>query len=152
MNKNLYYFFKIISLIIFLNCLAFSQDKPSKAYIQDIEIDYSSTNIVYAATLGQGLFKSTNYGEKWVLIVDTTKYREFNVIKLFPNNPNKLITGGEKTGLLLSEDKGKTWKELDCKTKQFVILALMKRIPKEFLCLLKRVFILIIILKKISGN
>ncbi|HEY9187529.1 MAG TPA: hypothetical protein VIR55_06460 [Ignavibacteria bacterium] len=135
MNKNLYYFFKIILLFIFFNYFAFSQDKPSKAYIQDIEIDYSSTNIVYAATLGQGLFKSTNYGEKWVLIVDTTKYREFNVIKLFPNNPNKLITGGEKTGLLLSEDKGNTWKEIGLQNKTICDISIDEKNPERIFVL-----------------
>lgn len=99
-------------LIFFISSNLFSQSKPSKGYIQDIEIDYSSPNIVYAATLGQGLFKSINYGKKWELIIDTTKYKEINVIKIFPDNPNKIIIGGEKTGLLYSSNKGKTWGQI----------------------------------------
>lgn len=121
----------LLILIITFKTITFAQNKPAKAYIQDIEIDNSSTNIVYAATLGQGLFKSTNYGEKWELIVDTSKYREFNVIKLFPDNFNKIITGGEKTGLLFSEDQGITWKDIGLKNKTICDISIDVKNPRR---------------------
>ncbi len=53
-----------------------SQDTPAVNYIQHISVDYAEPNIVYAASRGQGLFKSVDYGESWVLKCDAKQVHE----------------------------------------------------------------------------
>ena len=103
---------KFIFLLLFFYLPVQSQHNPAVNYIQYISIDYLEPNTVYAASIGQGLFKSTDYGESWTLKYDTTIIKSFYVVIPDPVNPQRLFAGGQRSGVLLSTDKGETWKSI----------------------------------------
>ncbi len=112
MKNTFNVFIKTLFLFLFVFTSSHAQDSPAKGYIQYLSIDYSEPNIVYAAVIGQGLFKTTDYGNSWKLICDKAYKNEFQIVKIDPKNPDILFAGGERSGLLLSTDKGATWKQI----------------------------------------
>ena len=100
---------KLTFLLLFFYLPLRAQDNPAANYIQHISIDPSEPNIVYIASLGQGLFKSTDYGESWVLKCNMATNNSFHVVIPDPKNPERVFAGGLRSGLLLSTDKGETW-------------------------------------------
>ncbi len=102
--------------------------------IHRVVIDPTNTNTVYAAAIGnpyaehpdRGVFKTTDGGETWNKILyanDTTGCAD---LIMDPSNPNKLIaamwqfrrtpwnlkSGGKGSGLFITVDGGKNWKQL----------------------------------------
>lgn len=102
--------------------------------IHRVVIDPTNPNIVYAAAIGnpyaehndRGVFKTTDGGETWSKILyanDTTGCAD---LIMDPSNPNKLIaamwqfrrtpwnlkSGGKGSGLFVTVDGGKNWKQL----------------------------------------
>lgn len=105
--------------------------------IHRVVIDPVNPDIVYAAAIGnpyavhseRGVYKTTDGGETWSKILyinDTTGCAD---LVMDPSNPNKLIaamwqfrrtpwdltSGGEGSGLYITIDGGKTWKQLTSK-------------------------------------
>jgi photosystem II stability/assembly factor-like uncharacterized protein len=103
--------------------------------IHRVVIDPTNPNTVYAAAIGnpyaehpdRGVFKTTDGGETWNKILyanDTTGCAD---LIMDPSNPNKLIaamwqfrrtpwnlkSGGKGSGLFITVDGGKNWKQLD---------------------------------------
>jgi photosystem II stability/assembly factor-like uncharacterized protein len=131
MNKLYFPFIFIIFLLISLRTDMLSQDFPATGYIQHMTVDYSEPNIVYSATIGQGLLKSTDYGESWNLICDKASKNEFHVIKVDPKNPSILLAGGSQSGILLSIDKGATWKQIGLKEESICDISIDETNPKR---------------------
>ena len=102
--------------------------------IHRVVIDPTNPNTVYAAAIGnpyaehneRGVFKTTDGGETWNKILyanDTTGCAD---LIMDPSNPNKLIaamwqfrrtpwnlkSGGKGSGLFITVDGGKNWKQL----------------------------------------
>ena len=102
--------------------------------IHRVVIDPANPNTVYAAAIGnpyaehpdRGVFKTTDGGETWNKILfanDTTGCAD---LIMDPSNPNKLIaamwqfrrtpwnlkSGGKGSGLFITVDGGKNWKQL----------------------------------------
>ena len=102
--------------------------------IHRVVIDPTNPNTVYAAAIGnpyaehpdRGVFKTTDGGETWSKILyanDTTGCAD---LIMDPSNPNKLIaamwqfrrtpwdlkSGGKGSGLFITVDGGKNWKQL----------------------------------------
>lgn len=102
--------------------------------IHRVVIDPTNPNTVYAAAIGnpyaehndRGVFKTTDGGETWSKILysnDTTGCAD---LVMDPSNPNKLIaamwqfrrtpwnltSGGKGSGLFITVDGGKNWKQL----------------------------------------
>jgi len=103
---------KLILLFLFFYSSLKSQDNPATVYIQYVSVDHMEPNIVYAATNGQGLFKSTDYGESWVLKCDAAQNKSFYVVLPDPKDSKRVFAGGLRSGVLLSTDKGETWKSI----------------------------------------
>ncbi len=103
--------------------------------IHRVVVDPTNPNTVYAAAIGnpyaehpeRGVFKTTDGGETWNKILyanDTTGCAD---LVMDPSNPNKLIaamwqfrrtpwnlkSGGKGSGLFITVDGGKNWKQLD---------------------------------------
>ncbi len=89
-----------------------------------IDICKSAANVLYAGTgegfynsdaiIGDGLFKSTDYGESWQQLSSTTSnsnFRYVNRIIVDPNNPDILLAA-TNTGLYRSTDGGASWSEV----------------------------------------
>lgn len=102
--------------------------------IHRIIIDPNNPNVVYAAAIGnpyaehpeRGVYKTTDGGETWNLILHTNDTSGCAELVMDPSNPNKLIanmwqhrrtpwsfrSGGPGSGLFITIDKGKNWKKL----------------------------------------
>ncbi len=102
--------------------------------IHRIIIDPDNPNIVYAAAIGnpysehpeRGVYKTTDGGDSWNLILHTNDTTGCADLIIDPSNPNKLIaamwqhrrtpysftSGGPGSGLYITYDAGKNWKKL----------------------------------------
>jgi len=102
--------------------------------IHRILIDPNEPNTVYAAAIGnpftehpeRGIYKTTDGGENWKLILHTNDSSGCADLVMDPANPNKLLasmwqhkrtpwsfsSGGSGSGLYMTFDGGKTWKKL----------------------------------------
>jgi photosystem II stability/assembly factor-like uncharacterized protein len=102
--------------------------------IHRIIIDPDNPDIIYAGAIGnpyaehaeRGLYKSTDGGESWRLILHTNDTSGVGDMVMDPSNPNKLLvamwqhrrtpwsfkSGGEGSGLYITYDAGKTFKKL----------------------------------------
>lgn len=102
--------------------------------IHRIIIDPNNPNTIYAAAIGnpfaehpeRGVYKSTDGGDSWNLILHTNDTSGCADLIIDPSNPNKLMaamwqhrrtpwsftSGGAGSGLYITVDAGKTWKKL----------------------------------------
>lgn len=102
--------------------------------IHRIIIDPANPNIVYVASIGnpysehpeRGVYKTTDGGETWALILHTNDTSGCADLVMDPTNPNKLLanmwqhrrtpysfkSGGPGSGLYITFDGGKNWKKL----------------------------------------
>ena len=102
--------------------------------IHRILIDPNNTNTLYVAAIGnpysehpeRGVYKTTNGGESWNLILHTNDTSGCADMVMDPTNPNKIIaaiwqhrrtpwsftSGGPGSGLFLTIDGGNNWKKL----------------------------------------
>lgn len=94
--------------------------------VRAIGIHPKNQNVVFAGTEPCALFVSTNAGESWEEIrafreTDVAKRAFFPVppnighvrtIEFSPANPDVMYAGIEVSGLLMSEDGGKSWREV----------------------------------------
>jgi len=125
----------LIILLLFFNLSLKSQDNPATVYIQYVSVDHMEPNIVYAATNGQGLFKSTDYGESWVLKSEAAQNKSFYVVQPDPTNPKRVFAGGLRSGVLLSTDKGETWKSIGLPDITINDIAIDKKNPNRIFIL-----------------
>lgn len=102
--------------------------------IHRIIIDPNNPDVVYAGVIGnpyaehpeRGVYKTTDGGISWNLILHTNDSSGVADLIMDPSNPNKLIaamwqhrrtpysftSGGSGSGLYVTYDAGKTWKKL----------------------------------------
>jgi len=103
-------------------------------HIGMIAIDPRDSNVVYVAAQGplwssggdRGLYKTTDGGSTWKLILGGGQYTGVNEVHLDPRNPDvlfaarhqrlrsvaALMNGGPESGIFKSTDGGQTWREL----------------------------------------
>jgi len=103
-------------------------------HIGMIVIDPRDSNVVYVAAQGplwsaggdRGLYKTTDGGKNWSLILSAGQYTGANEVHLDPRNPDviyasmhqrfrnvaALMDGGPESGIHKSTDGGQTWREL----------------------------------------
>jgi photosystem II stability/assembly factor-like uncharacterized protein len=102
--------------------------------IHRIIVDPNDPNTVYVAAIGnpygihpeRGVYKTTDGGDNWKLILHTNDSSGCADLVMDPTNPNKLIasmwqhqrtpwsfySGGKGSGLYITVDGGKNWKKL----------------------------------------
>lgn len=75
-------------------------------------IDPQNTSTIYAATEGQGLWKSLDAGLSWFPIdngfTDTTAY----AMAIDPGNPQTVYVGAVFSGVWITEDGGQNWRNI----------------------------------------
>jgi photosystem II stability/assembly factor-like uncharacterized protein len=76
--------------------------------------DPSSPNTIYAGVDFYGLYRSTNAGTSWQLVVDRQGLNGpdepvTKCVEVDPNNSQRIFMGDYWNGLWLSEDGGQTW-------------------------------------------
>ena len=103
-------------------------------HISKILVDPRDSNVVFAASQGplwspggeRGLYRSTNGGENWELVLSKGEYTGVTDVVMDPKNPDimyaathqrhrnvwAIINCGPETGIHKSIDGGKTWKQL----------------------------------------
>ena len=103
-------------------------------HIGMIAIDPRDSSVVYVAAQGplwsgggdRGLYKSTDGGETWQLVLGGGQYTGVTEVHLDPRNPDvvfaarhqrlrsvaALVNGGPESGIFKSTDAGATWREL----------------------------------------
>ncbi|MDP1810769.1 MAG: hypothetical protein Q8K66_05120 [Sediminibacterium sp.] len=103
--------------------------------IHRILIDPNNPDVVYAGVMGnpfaahaeRGLYKTTDGGDNWKLILHTNDTSGVGDMVMDPSNPNKLFVnmyqhrrtpwslkgGGQGSGFYVTYDAGKTFKKLD---------------------------------------
>ena len=106
-------------------------------HIHRIIIDPTDPNIVYAGAIGspwgthpeRGVYKTTDGGQTWSKILSGNESTGVADLVIDPENPNKLIaalwehkrdpwffkSGGQGSGLFITYDGGKNWKQLSHK-------------------------------------
>ncbi len=104
-------------------------------HIARIVVDPRDSNVVYVASQGplwsaggdRGLYKSTDGGETWDLILDISENTGVTDLQMDPRNPDvlyaasyqrrrhtwTLINGGPESGIHKSTDGGQTWTEIN---------------------------------------
>jgi photosystem II stability/assembly factor-like uncharacterized protein len=102
--------------------------------IHRIIVDPTNPDVVYAAAIGnpyaehpeRGVYKTTDGGETWKLVLHTNDTSGCAELVMDPSNPNKLIanmwqhrrtpwsfkSGGPGSGIYITVDGGKNWKKL----------------------------------------
>jgi len=103
-------------------------------HIGMITIDPRDSNVVFVAAQGplwsgggdRGLYKTTDGGKTWELVLSKGQYTGANEVHLDPRNPDivyaslhqrfrnvaALMDGGPESGIYKSTDGGETWREL----------------------------------------
>jgi len=103
-------------------------------HIGMIAVDPRDSNVVYVAAQGplwsaggeRGLYKTTDGGQNWELILSAGEYTGANEVHLDPRNPDiiyaslhqryrnvaALMNGGPESGIHKSTDGGQSWREL----------------------------------------
>ncbi len=104
-------------------------------HIGMIVVDPRDSNVVYVAAQGplwsaggeRGLYKTTDGGATWELILSAGDYTGANEVHLDPHNPDvvyaslhqryrnvaALVNGGPDSGIFKSVDGGRSWRELE---------------------------------------
>lgn len=80
--------------------------------IQDLVINPSTPNILYALASGTGVYKSIDSGANWSFISPSiTSFVSFQALAIDPNNSNTVYVGiyGNCGGLWKTTDGGSTW-------------------------------------------
>ncbi|CAM3032474.1 WD40/YVTN/BNR-like repeat-containing protein [Rariglobus hedericola] len=86
--------------------------------VRSIAVDPTDGNILYAATPGGKIYKSTDTGETWSVVFEkkspgTAAPAPFHAVAVSAKNPALVVAATDDSGLVLSEDAGRTWRELD---------------------------------------
>lgn len=73
-------------------------------------IDPRNTQVLYASTQGGGIFKSTDGGGSWGAV---SGHNTFTFgMAMDPGNPSRIFAACPEKKIILSEDAGKTWREI----------------------------------------
>jgi photosystem II stability/assembly factor-like uncharacterized protein len=80
-------------------------------YVWAIAIDSASPNIVYAGTNGDGLFRSTDFGETWAALPSGGTSPVVQGVTIDPTDNRRLFVA-KATGVYLSVNSGATWTQV----------------------------------------
>lgn len=94
---------------------------PLSGRKNDLAIAPSNPAIMYVASAGGGIWKTTNSGTNWVPLSDRWAFLHVSSVAVHPTNPNLVIAGtgdyngffGAQTqGMMRSTDGGSTWTQV----------------------------------------
>ena len=142
MKKIIIFAYLIVSFSLFaqkeatlstqLNDISFRNIGPAfmSGRIADVAFHPENHNIWYVAVGSGGVWKTENAGTTWQPVFDSQKSFSIGCITVDPNNPHRIWVGtGENVGgrhvgfgdgIYLSEDDGKTWKNMGLKKSEHI--------------------------------
>ena len=92
---------------------------PSVEYVDgaatNLELDHNNDSVVYVATNGYGIFKTTDAGSTWTPIntgLKTPYIRGPRALIIHPHNSSILFASTQAGGLYTSTDAGQTWRRI----------------------------------------
>jgi len=80
--------------------------------ISGMVMDYSNTKVLYIATYGEGIFKTTDGGESWFPINEGLGNLNATSLAIHPSDPN-ILFAGTRDGAYRSLDGGGHWEPLE---------------------------------------
>ncbi|HOT02113.1 MAG TPA: hypothetical protein PLY66_14020, partial [Acidobacteriota bacterium] len=87
---------------------AWNTNGPYGGLMMSTVVDWQNPNVVYAASLGGGVFKSMNWGQSWSTAnAGLTDHQAYS-LAMHPKNP-QVLYAGTMTGVFKSTDGGTTW-------------------------------------------
>ena len=81
------------------------------AYITCIAVDAKNADIVYAGTMGDGVYRSADGGKSWVRCAAGADGEGAYSIVVNASDPDEVVYGGRR-GVFLSTDRGLTWTDI----------------------------------------
>ncbi len=82
------------------------------APVSALQVDPSSSRIVYAGSFGDGLFKSSD-GGTWAPLNDGLTGDLLQALVIHPRTPSTLYAGSFGDGIFKSTDAGSTWTDVN---------------------------------------
>jgi photosystem II stability/assembly factor-like uncharacterized protein len=108
---------------------------PAGAYIQKLAAHPHDDDVLYAATNGSGLYRSTEAGDSWENISVAPDLRHYNIVVFDPTDPDRIFTGGRESGLWESADAGDSWTRIAFTDTSILSLVIDPRDPQKLLLL-----------------
>ncbi|GEM_PF-768170 len=127
--------FYLVMNISFVKSQALSDTAAYYTYITYLAVNQQQPDIIYAATLGAGLYKSEDAAESWHEINQAVGIRKYHVVAIDPQNSRRLLAGGLKSGVWLSEDDGQNWQHVGLDTVTICHLAIDPTQPQKVVVL-----------------
>ncbi len=81
--------------------------------VRSIAVDPKNGDNLYAASPSGKIYKSTDGGRTWIVAFEKTAPGSAYAVAVAAKDPALIIAATEGAGLVLSEDAGKSWRELD---------------------------------------
>lgn len=79
--------------------------------VTGISIRPDRRDTAYVATRNDGLYRTTDGGQRWERIGETVLRERIRALAMAPSDPATLYVGTEPAALFVSPDEGKTWTE-----------------------------------------
>jgi photosystem II stability/assembly factor-like uncharacterized protein len=82
--------------------------------VRSVAVDPVNGNNLYAASPGGKVYKSIDGGENWTVAFEKKEgtVGPLHAVSVSAKNPSLVVVATDDFGLILSEDSGKTWREL----------------------------------------
>ncbi|MCH8252235.1 MAG: hypothetical protein IID36_07260 [Planctomycetes bacterium] len=74
--------------------------------IHDIDIDSNDAHVIYVASAGSGVFRTTDGGDTWVFFFGGTGSLSLNSVRFAPGDSHRILLGASSVGVLQSTDAG----------------------------------------------
>lgn len=77
-----------------------------------LDISPSSAEVIYLATLGDGIYKSENGGNFWRKVNRGLESLSIDLLEIAPNSTDVVFAAGAETGLYVTENGGSSWSSM----------------------------------------
>lgn len=78
-------------------------------FVSAVVVDPTDSNILYAGTIGRGMFKTADQGVTWVQSTEGMGEKSVNSVVIDPATPTTLYASTDDSGVFKSTNSGATW-------------------------------------------
>ena len=82
---------------------------PYGGIVMATVVDYQTPNVIYAASFGGGVFKSTNWGRTWFTVNNGLTDHDVLSLAIHPVQHETLFAGTTTGGVFKTTNGGRTW-------------------------------------------